>query len=135
MKLSQRAFAVKKLTETGRITNGDFLAQFQHFTGRNRVTDAWMRGYWYQMGFSIHHFFGESWEKNGWELKQICNGGPAATAGACRAPTLETSEVRVLPVAPIQGAGAHAGEPGGVPSAFHPPAPHISNRHQNQLPL
>ena len=103
--LSQRAFAVKKLTEAGRITNGDFLAQFQHFTGRNRLTDAWMKAYWSARGFEIHHFFGDSWEQNGWELKPIPEPMPAP----------ESPADALL---------------GGIPSV-----PHISNRHQNQLPL
>ena len=121
--MSQRAFAVKKLTETGRITNGDFLAQFQHFTGRNRLTDAWMKAYWASRGFEIRHFFGDSWEKNGWELKPIL--------GAVKD---HAAEAVALAEAVTTGERNSCG--GEWAQHVHPfPAPHISNRHQNQLPL
>ena len=61
----------KCFTEKGRITNADFAEHFQHFTGRNRVTEAATKKYWAAKGFTIQHFFGKTWKDNGWEIVAI----------------------------------------------------------------
>ena len=67
--MSQRELIIQLFETKGRITNTDFVEVFMHFTGRNRVTDEWMKSYWAARGKKIVHFYGKTWKENGWELQ------------------------------------------------------------------